>query len=118
IKKLKEEIDEKLRVIDQELDNRAYLKHKHRVEDIIGLDGAGGSGGNDDNKGYSVQLTFKAATSGDPGPGALLYNNADPTLVTQINISDTDIDSVDIGFVHTLVSTLGGGGVFKIFSGD
>src|SRR5690554_3997246 len=44
IKKLKEEIDEKLRVIDQELDNRAYLKHKHRVEDIIGLGGTGGGG--------------------------------------------------------------------------
>lgn len=39
---------------------------------------------------------FNTATSGDPGTGKWLLNNADPTLATAAHISDSNLEGTDI----------------------
>lgn len=69
-----------------------------------GATGATGSAGADGNDGAAgadgvtagVTYAFDAATSGDPGTGEFLLNNATVASVTAIHISDTDGDGNDI----------------------
>lgn len=66
-----------------------------------GSTGATGASGAD---GITAGLSyaFDSATSGDPGAGEFLLNNATVASVTAINISDTDADGNDVsGFIAT-----------------
>jgi hypothetical protein len=51
--------------------------------DAVPVDGA--------NAGF--KFTFNTATSGDPGSGAFLFNNATFASITALNISETDADA-------------------------
>jgi microcystin-dependent protein len=78
---------------------------------------------------HGLQYTWNTATSGDPGSGRLLVNNAAVASATALHISETDGFSAGVssflatwddssstlkGFIH--VSKVGAPGTFAIFS--
>lgn len=78
---------------------------------------------------HGLQYTWNTATSGDPGSGHILVNNATLASATALNISETDGFSAGVsaflatwddststinGFIH--VSKVGAPGTFAIFS--
>jgi microcystin-dependent protein len=78
---------------------------------------------------HGLQYTWNTATSGDPGSGHLLVNNATVASATALHISETDGFSAGVssflatwddssstlkGFIH--VSKVGAPGTFAIFS--
>lgn len=64
----------------------------------INLAGDRGVTGASGINGVSAGLSFRfnTATSGDPGSGKVLGNNATPASITQINVSEIDVDAGDV----------------------
>lgn len=64
-----------------------------KVDGVPGDTGSTGpAGGTGPNVG--LDYAFNTATSGDPGSGKVLVNNATPASITQINISETNRQSI------------------------
>jgi hypothetical protein len=68
------------------------------ILDLASLQGPKGDQGDQGGDGEPSALfyQFNTATSGDPGPGKLLINNASPVSATVLHISETDANTADL----------------------
>lgn len=68
------------------------------IEDLASLQGPKGDEGDPGPDGLDAAYAyqFNTATSGDPGTGKILVNNATPASVTQIAVHQTDANGADL----------------------
>jgi hypothetical protein len=69
-----------------------------RIVDLSAQQGPQGDEGNPgvDGPPGALQYQFNTATSGDPGSGKILINNASPVSATALHVSETDANSADL----------------------
>jgi hypothetical protein len=66
--------------------------------------GTNGSDGADGTSGFGVDFEFDSGTSATPGTGEIRFNNANPASATEIYVSETDNNSVDVSSVLELIN--------------
>lgn len=68
------------------------------IEDLASLQGPKGDQGDQgaDGQPGALSYQFNTATSGDPGAGKFLINNASPVSATALHISETDANGADL----------------------
>ena len=69
-----------------------------------GADGADGVNGQDGTSGFGIDFAFDSGTTATPGSGEVRINNASPASATEIYVSETDNNSVDVSSVLGLIN--------------
>jgi hypothetical protein len=66
--------------------------------------GANGSDGADGTSGFGIDFEFDSGTSATPGTGEVRFNNANAASTTEIYVSETDNNAVDVSSVLGLIN--------------
>jgi hypothetical protein len=66
--------------------------------------GTNGSDGADGTSGFGIDFEFDSGISATPGTGEIRLNNANPASATEIYVSETDNNAVDVSSVLGLIN--------------